>query len=134
MVRIAARLWHSPTVTLLFSVLAVAALMQSTLLAMIDPTLLGWRPDHGHIYANGRAVAHRHPWDAQSGTTSRSENTGIVFTPGDDGTAGSVTGALTVPAATIVLIAQALSAVVAEAAPSAPSGPVEDVPAPPPRG
>lgn len=122
----------------LLSLLALAALMASTLFALADPSLLGWRPDHGHLFAGGQLPPHHHPWDqtpvADGAASSDAPGNTVVFTPGDSGAAGSITSALTSPDASIVLSATTPDAPLEAGDLPAPTGVPPRVPSPPPRG
>ena len=127
------RLLSSPLLAVMFALVATAALMQSTLLVMIDPGLLGWQPDHGHVFLDGRVRPHSHAWAPGSAERGPAAS-GIVFTPGDDGSAGSVAGALTVPPAPIVVPDALIPSVLEARVFAAPLDVPAEVPAPPPRG
>jgi len=123
----------APPLGVLCALLAAAALLQSTLLVMFDPGLLGWQPAHGHVFREGRAHVHSHPSDPPS-TAAIEGGSAVIFTPANEGLAGSVTGSLAVPAAPVIVPAVQRLALLAAADPAAPPDAPADVPAPPPRG
>lgn len=51
------------------------------LLTPIAPDLAGWSPNHGHVYANGKAVPHTHPWDQEPSDPVTPDNVppGFIF-------------------------------------------------------
>lgn len=57
-VRLVSRGWTRTA----FVVVALLSLLQPLLTPFV-PEIAGWTPDHGHIYANGEAIPHTHPWD-----------------------------------------------------------------------
>ncbi|MSQ30644.1 MAG: hypothetical protein EXR64_01250 [Dehalococcoidia bacterium] len=126
----------SRLVAALLAALAAAALMPSTLALVVDPGLLGRRPDHGHVFRDGGELAvavpaHRHPGDAPAARDAGAAeaSTDVVFTAADAGVAGALALATPAPLA----IAGAPSIVVDAALPTRPPGIVAAVPAPPPR-
>ena len=129
---------HSPRpcsrlVAALLAALAAAALMQSTLLVLVDPGLLGWQPGHGHVFLDGNARPHRHPGDAGTPGAPVEAAPGTVFTATDRGVAGAVASALVLPAA-LAIAGLAASAWGVAAALSAPPRAVAlPAPTPPPR-
>ena len=116
-----------------FALLAAAALLQSTVLAMFDPGLLGWQPGHGHLFPGGRAHAHDHPFGPPS-TVGIEGGSVVIFTPANEALAGSVAGSLAVPAVSTIVPAVQGLAILAAADAVAPLDAPTDVPAPPPRG
>lgn len=129
----------SATRHLLVLGLVVVALFHGTIGAIVDPGVLGWRPDHGHLGHAARAP-HAHPWDdghvheqAPAGAeTSASSPLEVVFTAAADGMPSVAGVALPVS----VLMLALLGAVFALARPPA-SRPPAYAPAiavPPPRG
>jgi hypothetical protein len=117
----------------LFALLAAAALLQSTVLVMFDPGLLGWQPGHGHVFPGGRAHVHSHPSDAPS-TAGIEGGSAVIFTPANEALAGSVAGSLAVPVVSTIAPAVQGLAILAAADPVVPPDAPADVPAPPPRG
>lgn len=127
-----------PPLTVLLSLLALAALLQSTLFAIAGPSLLGWNPDHGHIFAGGEAHPHTHPWDHPGARAASDQpdgtNSGVIFTAGDDGAVGSVTTALTLPGSTVAPATTTPPVAPPVDEHRAPADVPAHVPSPPPRG
>ncbi|MGE3855352.1 MAG: hypothetical protein AB7G21_00195 [Dehalococcoidia bacterium] len=90
------------------ALLAVAALLQTTVLTAFAPGGAGWLPAHGHVAPGGLPAHHAHPWDTSD--TPSAPAHGITFTPSDalDG-AGIAVSLL--PGALLALAAPALRSV-----------------------
>ncbi|MBM3140414.1 MAG: hypothetical protein FJZ92_09465 [Chloroflexi bacterium] len=133
----------------LLAAAAALALLQGSLFVAIDPQLVGWLPDHGHVYRVGDGHAHDHGWDAPAraaapaahddpavapGGGASSADPVPVFTPPERGLAGT---SVTVPV-DVVSLAMPVLPGPARAAPPAPpaeiaAGVKPAVPTPPPR-
>ncbi|MEX2446066.1 MAG: hypothetical protein WD734_01915 [Dehalococcoidia bacterium] len=117
----------------LLALLAFAGLFQSTILTLVDPALLGWQPDHGHVFTGGVAQPHSHPWDHEH-TDPPGHGEGVVFTFGELGAAGSVAAAVVLPAGLVLLHALAAPSLVARARTAPGEAAPPAVLLPPPRG
>ena len=127
-------------------VIAIAALLQTTLLVSIDASFAGFMPDHGHLYRNGVAVPHTHPWDRARALPPQGQQAcvspppwpstrDVVFTPSADGFDGA---SIAVPLLAAALATPCDPSVTASQISTAPQPAAADfwqtVPTPPPRG
>jgi hypothetical protein len=132
---------RAPTPLLL---LAIFALLETTLFTTINPQFAGWLPDHGHIYRNGVPVPHTHPWQVQRppqpdvpvcAPAPPAPPADVVFTLSQSGDAGAsiavplLAGAFVAPCSAVVEIAP-----IGPVAPAMGEGVTPSVPTPPPRG
>ncbi len=109
---------------LLLGVAALALLMPS--LTAIEPGLAGWSPSHGHVYADGAAVEHTHPWD---GPSNEAGAEGVTFTWDEV----SAVFAVTVPVIVVLGAAATILVALERVRPVAPLPVFARIPTPPPR-
>ena len=109
---------------------AVLALLMPSLTAL-EPSLAGWSPVHGHIYADGVPVDHTHPWDGTSSgnSTTGSQTPGVTFTWDDV----SAVFAATVPVTVVLAMTATLLVALERLRPAAPRPVFARIPTPPPR-
>lgn len=118
------------------ALLAVVALLQTTLLTAFTPGGAGWMPSHGHVALRGLPTHHAHPWDASAevGSDADASRAGIAFTSAET-LAGAGIAVPLLPGAAFRAGPSALRSTVTGAPPSpAPREVFRPVESPPPQG
>ncbi|MGE3961960.1 MAG: hypothetical protein AB7F65_09795 [Dehalococcoidia bacterium] len=105
--------------------LAVVALLTPSLAAM-EPGLAGWSSSHGHLFADGVAVEHTHPWEASSDGAAAD---GVTFTWDD----ASTVFAVAVPVVAVLALTATIFVALDRVRPVAPRPVFARIPTPPPR-